>query len=71
MFDHRHITFELADAKPELSTELQLKGSIHRLVELVGTGRTAGMQAPLILDRGPKRWFFEKPYAVTVGERSE
>ena len=24
-----------------------------------------------VLDRGPKKWFFEKPYTVTIGKRSE
>ena len=30
-----------------------------------------GIQAPMVLDRCSKRWFFEKPYKVTIGERSE
>ena len=36
--------------------------------ELVGQ---LGLQAPVVLDRCLKRWFFEKPYKVTTGERSE
>ena len=30
-----------------------------------------GIQAPVVLGRGPKKWFFEKPLTVTIGERSE
>ena len=30
-----------------------------------------GLQAPVVLDRCSKRWFFEKPYKVKIGERSE
>ena len=29
------------------------------------------IQALVVLDRSPKRWFFEKPYTVTIRERSE
>ena len=29
------------------------------------------LQAPIVLERGPKKWFFEKFYTVTIGERSE
>ena len=36
--------------------------------ELVGQ---LGTQAPVVLDRGPKKWFLEKPLTVTIGERSE
>ena len=30
-----------------------------------------GIQAPVVLDSGPKIWFFKKPYTVTIEERSE
>ena len=31
-----------------------------------------GLQAPVVQDRGPKKkWFFEKSFTVTIGERSE
>ena len=30
-----------------------------------------GIQAPVTLDRCSKRWFFEKPYAVAIGDRRE
>ena len=30
-----------------------------------------GLQAPVVLDRCSKSWFFEKPYKVKIGERSE
>ena len=30
-----------------------------------------GIQAPAVLDHCSKSWFFEKPYKVTIGERSE
>ena len=30
-----------------------------------------GIHVPVVLDHCSKRWFFEKPYKVTIGERSE
>ena len=30
-----------------------------------------GLQAPAVLYRGPKKWFFEKSYTVEIGEWSE
>ena len=30
-----------------------------------------GIQAPVVLDHYSKRWFFEKPYKVTICERNE
>ena len=40
----------------------------------LGAGRTAGDTgpgAPVVLNQCSKRWFFEKPNKVTIGERSE
>ena len=63
------VTCQILQGFPPLDLwieKMAFNGTCH-----IQSNSSHGIQAPMVLDHCSKRWFFEKPYKVTIGERSE